>query len=244
MSDVNDNLAGSIMEEKQGTFLVTLNLRADAQFNLPFTIKTNNATIARSVGSFNDILKIGDTCSMTWAGGTTTFDIVSINSSGTILTYGNVAGDALIDFADDTAFIICTSDLPDLILNYGIVDNAATTEFVSFIDGTTQGWYVEAMSLGGAFEDASPVGQSVNQSWINGSMKAKWLTKSNGKYTFEVVHTFVVPYYEDGQLVNVQTLDIPTEYEGSQSPTYVGSFTFLRAVTNPNSGRSVLKTIY
>ncbi len=148
MSDVNDNLAGSIMEEKQGTFLVTLNLRADAQFNLPFTIKTNNATITRSVGSFNDILKIGDTCSMTWAGGTTTFDIVSINSSGTILTYGNVAGDALIDFADDTAFIICTSDLPDLILNYGIVDNAATTEFVSFIDGTTQGWYVEAMSVG------------------------------------------------------------------------------------------------
>jgi len=247
-TDFNDNLAGSIMETKQATFDITVRVVSEAQTNLPFIIEaytTSSGIITRSSGSYTaDGFSIGDQIIVFWNDGTgaksTTCYILDVNND--VITYDYDSGDTLVDYTDATASIVLNSDLPAFKLLYGMVENLDGVSYNSFIDDTTQGWYAEGMTVGGGAVAGQPLGENLNKSWINGSVSVSWLTKATGVFTYQVVHEFVIPYYEDGQYQNIVDSDIPDEFEGSKSYRYVGDFSFGRTLTNPSSFRSVFES--
>ena len=247
LTDFATNLVGSVMEEKKVIATVNLDISLNyepAQFNT-LSINGSSNTMTLGYGSFIDAgFRIGDRIAIQATGQSGSPEVKILAISPTVIHYSIQFG-ALSNLVENDFKAYLISDLTSFLLNYGVIENSDTTTFISPLDATTtQGFYGSNINHSSStFVNLTPLGQSTNKSWINGSSKVKFVQRlgvDNEIQQFEVEHTFIIPYYLDGELTNLQTGIAPASLLAANSYKYVADYKFRIGLSDVNSERTVV----
>lgn len=136
--------------------------------------------------------------------------------------------------------------LTSLIYNYGLIENSANFSTLSIVSNENQGWY----SLAEIGEDIASVRQTnwvtmgglgIPKSWENGSARVKFVSTNSSSYdnsqTFEIEHTFIVPYFKAGEIDDLENNVMPDYLQGLNSLKYVFDADFRTVISNPNTSK-------
>lgn len=249
LTDYSTNLTGSVMEYKKAIYTVNVDVSTVLYANSGLSLQANaiSGTLDKQSGTWaNDGWSVGDEFQASATGGVNpnfTGRILAIN--GTSLTYIKLTG---TDFTGQ-AFnwnMYLTSNLEGFQFKYGVIENNEPTNYLSPLDNIAQGFYASGVGFdtGGGVRSTTPktcqpLGQNINKSWINGSATCAYVQNIGHIQQFEVTHEFIIPYYEDGEITNLQTVTPPTDLNGSNSYKYVSEYEFRRVLTDPNSSKIV-----
>lgn len=247
LTDFSVNLAGSVMEEKKviTTVNVDVNIKYVPADYAVLTVDTNSNTLTVSMGGLiAKGFRVGDEIVLSSANTTTsgavTLKILSLTN--TTINYSVVVGTP-VSGTDDDFEIRLTSFLSSFLFEYNVIENSDPTNYISSLDGiTTKSFYGSIpTAFSTAWVDMIPLSAGVNSSWVNGSARFKWIQNvglNNQIQQFEIEHTFIIPYYLDGELTNLQTNIPPSALLSSNSYKYISNYKFRTDLTNANSERN------
>lgn len=248
LSDFSSNLTGSVMEEKKAVYTINVDVSFTLQQGLTLYTNAVNGTLRRQSGSWiNDGWSVGDEFQASANGGANqnyTAKIIALTSN--VLTYSKISGNDATENAQNWSMVL-TSPLEGFKMKYGIIENSEPTNFFSKVDNITQSFYAQGVGIdtgGGVrstgFVLAEANGLTINKSWVNGGVLVRYVQNIGHIQQFEVEHTFLIPYYVDGELTNLQTNTPPTDLNSNNSYKYVSEYEFRRVLTDPNSSKVVV----
>jgi hypothetical protein len=181
-----------------------------------FEIVSN--VITRQSGSFiDDGFVVGGTCLGYTSGGSpsspdvfTTRTIVNITPQTMEVNGGTINMSSTSNFRVDG-----NNALTGVEYDFNIIGNSESPNFISKIDGSTIGY-----TRGGVSTSSVPMfPKGTSKAWITGSISTREVSNSDGGTVrvMEVLHSFrVLPFYLDGEVVNIQTNIAPALFNGQQ----------------------------
>lgn len=239
--DFTNNLAGSVMENMKYTFLIDISWNAAISNADLWDADTANGILTRTTGSWLvDGFRDGDLCEWVEAG-TPAADITinSISQDGLSIFYTLDSG-----LISDTNNAELHGETPLTAVKYkfGLIGNSESFNVESKVSENDQGYYGSNIGFdtGGGVRDLNFVDLDVlgqYEDWVTGSMKIKYVNNPT-KYVqrFQVEHIFmIVPYYLEGELINLKDNIIPDLLNGLNSLKYVFSPGFRTVLSNPNT---------
>jgi len=210
----------------------------------PFDIVLSGNTLQRTSGDFiADGFIVGDLITFRDVGGASDIFIDRTITSITATTIDfDGASVGLASFSD--AILYGKTILNSLRFKYGLIENNEPTNFVSKIDGVSEQSYSASAITGVATPMASATGvnswKEVNDSVTIKSLGAPAPQSQNYAQSFEIEHIFtILPYYQDGELSNLQTLTQPLLFTTTNSLKYVFSCDFTTTLSNPNGIKDI-----
>lgn len=174
-----------------------------------------------------------------------TANVQNISLDGKTLTFNNIVGSVPIGF-DKTADAIRAltlepeNHLNGLIYKFGIIGNEEAVNYNSKVTDDEQAYYSNEIGVDGgggrstALVDLKPQ-QDSNKSWVTGSAQARFVSSLQYIQTYEIRHEFIIPYYVDGELSNLENVVVPELLEGNNSLRYICETSFSTTLTNPNA---------
>ncbi|NIQ13046.1 MAG: hypothetical protein GTO02_01140, partial [Candidatus Dadabacteria bacterium] len=171
------------------------------------------------------------------------------NVSATIITFD---GAAVTPATLSDATLYGKTELTAFKFKYGLIENSEPTNFVSKVDGTAENTF----SAEGVGEDTGGgrittfidcVAASGVNSWKeeNETLKVRYVQTldraNNYAQIFEIQHIFtILPYYQDGELTNLQTKVKPTLFNSNSCLKYAYNAQFTDFLTNPNGIKELI----
>ena len=256
-TDFNNNLAGSVMEEKKVVTTVNINVETSYASSSGNSLSLDNSvnTITLLFGNFiNDGFRAGDIVSISGSNSGGGYSlalfqarILSLTATSIVWVYDSGTAPTSTGSVNNFA-IQLKSDLTSFLLDYGVIENNDATSFLSSLDGVTnQGFYGSGINHAtSAWLNLTPLGQSTNKSWINGSSRVKFVARLGVNFEvqqFEIEHTFLIPYYLDGELTNLQTGVAPADLLSSNSYKYIADYKFRIGLSDASSERVVTEDL-
>ena len=238
LSEYNENLAGSVMENIKLVQQVDISWGAESK---TWVVNLIDFIITRDSGSWRDDgFSVGDFA--VWhESGVAQADITidSISADGTKLYYTLTNG-AITDSTN--AGLFAEEDLTAVAYKFGLIDNNANFSITSLVSNNDQGYYGAGIGFdtGGGVRDTNFVElQRLGsyEDWRTGSARIRYVSNpTRFVQRFEIEHEFtIVPYYLDGELSNLQDDVIPPLLSGLNSLKYVYSPGFRTVLANPNT---------
>ena len=213
LSDWTYNLVGNVGDRIKVIQQVAVWWISETSTLNPFNIVLSGNTLERISGSFiNDGFIVGDLITFRDVGGASD---IFIDRTITSITATTIDFDgAVVSLASyPDAKLYGKTILNSLRFKYGLIENNEPTNFVSKIDGVAENSYTASSITAGATAMSALSG--VN-SWkeVNDSITIKSLSiapqSQNYAQSFEIEHIFtILPYFQDGQISNLQTLTTP-----------------------------------
>lgn len=236
-------LIGTIGEKIRTEININISWGTDANGSPNDGFIVDGNTVTRQSGDFlADGFNLGDTILLYWGSDT----VSSPTYSGVTITY--VDSTTMITNTTMSAnplqlsliWIKGTSDLEGCLFKYGLIENAEATNYDSKIDGNEQAYTVQGIVTSGTADAMTPINNSAVKSWQNGSVTAQFIgTTTNGTVKqYQIIHDFyLLPYYVDGYLTNLQNGTLPTLFSGTNALKYVFEANFRTSVNNPNENK-------
>ena len=243
LTDYTYNLVGNVGDRIKVIQEVAVWWISDAAVLNPFEITFGGNTLTRVTGSFvDDGFVVGDLITFRDLGGASDVfvDRTITSMSATSIDFdGAVVG--LASYTD--ARLYGKTVLNSLRFKYGLIENNEPTNFVSKIDGVAENGYTANAITGVATAMSALTGVD---SWkeINDSVtiKSTGVAAQDQNYaqSFEIEHIFIIlPYYQDGELSNLQTNVAPLLFTTTNTLKYVFSCDFNTALSNPNGTKNI-----
>jgi hypothetical protein len=247
--DFSGNLVGNVTDKLKTVQLIRVSWTSESDSLNTFEVNGN--TLTRVAGSFiSDNFIIGDVVEL-WDGITDVFGgertILTISATSITFDGGSVPQATLSD-----ATLYGKTELTAFRFKYGLIENAEPTNYVSKIDGVAENSF-SAVGVGEdtgggritTFIDANADGNVESWKEENESVKVRYvqtLTRSDDyAQEFEIEHIFtILPYYQDGELSNLQTNVSPSLFSSTNCLKYVYNAQFTDALSNPNGIKSVV----
>ena len=234
LTDYTDTLVGNVGEKVQliRTIEVFTNVLASDFGTFDYLIGTTYSSFTFGGNWNTEGLSVGSTVEISWDIYTASETVMSISGvGGNVLTTTrtNLDLQGITDGARSDFNIIVTSVSERLIYKYSLNQlSSSVNNYISPFDNNEQAYYTNAIT--GAYQTLTRVGNDV--SWDLGSVEAKFIpSASSWVHTYEIKHTFVIPYFLDGQLSNIENLLTPTDLSGGNSLKY-GCGVFLAYQSN------------
>ena len=242
-------LQANVGEYQKYTANIKLSWTSEASATDEFTISGN--TITRlGAGDFtddgfvlNDIIDFYDA-----SGGSAIIQdrtILSISASS--ITFD---GASVGSTTNATSVIYGKTPIENLNYKYNLIENSQSPTYVSIIDSIAENEFYASnigFDTGGGVRSTSPITMSPIagvQSWYDTGIVTityKSTENESGDFAqlFEIDHTFyVLPYYLDGWLPNLQNLTPPSPYfDTSNCLKYINYFEFRNVLNDPNTAR-------
>lgn len=253
LTDYNINLAASVMEIVQVTKEFDISWNSVSKLTAStWNVNTTTGLLTSTTGNFMaDGFSVGDEFAYeelsAMAGTNFTGRIVSINPTTIVFTLLTGSRTNI----DTDAIIYGLEPLTAIIWKFGLLGGNENFNVLSKVSNNAQGYYGSNIGYdtGGGVRDTSfttltRLGNP--QDWVTGQVQARFVGNPAGPTAyadiqrFEVVHSFmVVPYYLDGQLSNLQNLNMPSLYSGGNTLKYAYSPGLLSALSVPLSEKKV-----
>jgi hypothetical protein len=130
------------------------------------------------------------------------------------------------------------TSLTALIYKFGLVDNNDNYNSTSFVTGNTQSYYASGLVVS---TPQNMTSQGQYKDWVTGSMTCEKLVSADANVQkFEVSHILKVPYYQDGELSNLEDNVIPDWLTGLASLKYTCEYELMTALSNPNTSKKAI----
>lgn len=131
--------------------------------------------------------------------------------------------------------------LTSLICSYGLVENSDSYDNKSLVTNEAQAWYTPADIPAATLGVMNMVGVGIPKSWENGSMsverKIGIIEDFYAWQVFEITHEFIMPYFNAGEIEDLNN-DVPPEWlQGLNSLKYVFEVDFRTVISNPNTSK-------
>ena len=255
VNESTPNLVGNITDKLKTRQTIAVSWTSETalfyQFNLIGGTPTNTLDRGLYSGSFiTDGFTLGDIISFydndTLAFIFTDRTIISISPSQIIFDGAVVPTAIYVD-----AKIYGKTPLESLRFKFGLIKNNESTNFVSKIDGTAENAFMASavgFDTGGGVRSLIPVdlikAAGVN-SWKEdfGSATVAYVSTGtqleNYEQVFEIIHYFsILPFYLDGELLNIQNLVLPFLFQSTSTIKYVYEAQFNTTLSNPNGTKT------
>lgn len=248
-SDTTPNMIGAVGEKIK--FTQTINVKwfargDDTYYWTVYDLGGDLYKIEREAGSFiNDGIAIGDNVnflSTDYAGSTT------YTNDGDITMVTDLTCNIQLSVAStpqntgqlSSGLLIGKSPVTALIYSYGVIQNSDSFNILSLTTGEDQQYYSKEIGLGStrSTDWVDMIAKSPSKSWVDGTARARYI-QTIGIYTqqFEIEHTFIIPYYKDGDLFNLLNNIVRDSLKGENSYKYVYSTDFRTSLSNPNTSK-------
>ena len=255
VSQSTPNLVGNITDKLKTIQTISVSWTSETSLFYPFNLVggTPNNTLDRSQfsGSFiSDGFTIGDLISF-YDNDTLAFifqdrTIISLTSNQIIFD-----GAVVPTAAYTNAKIYGKTPLESLRFKFGLIKNNESTNFVSKIDGTAENAFSASaigFDTGGGVRSLVPVDlikAAGVDSWKEDFGSATVAYVSTGtqledyEQVFEIIHYFsILPFYLDGEILNIQNLINPFLFQSTGSLKYVYEAQFNTNLSNPNGTKT------
>jgi len=249
-SDVTLNLAGNILEKVQTDYTVQIGwaFYADSINTMAWDVPVSGlATWEKLIGTFEaDDFSVGDR--VTWvysasppAGYAGT--VIAVN--GAIMVVQLDPGFPVTSgVASVTSEIHGLTPLEGVQFFYNLIENQEAPGYLSKIDGSIQGFFADGVGFdtGGGVRDLgvvpmTPLGS--DRSWLFGTVTVQYIQDVGFLQEFRFVHEYIVlPWYLEGELLNLQNLTPPSLFSQGNSLKYIGQYDFLSTLNNPNTQKT------
>jgi len=247
--DFTFNLVGTIGARIQATHEVDISWESTANAFNAFDI--DGTVVTQSTGSFvNDGFYIGDVVDfiqfpavgapVTIFSGYTITNVTDLEmrfDGDPPLAPQNYTGAAMYGKTPQTGFQ----------WNFGLIPNDATASYNSLLDGALQQWYADGVGTGPfGGRDTTPVAMQWNgleESNLTGSCKVNFVGEFGDFLEiqrFRVVHDFIIPFYQDGDVIDPNQLTPPALFAGASTLKYTLKADSMRALSNPNTIKSAV----
>lgn len=232
LSDYTTNLYGTVQGRYKAIFEVEVFWYSQADTANQFVFSGNKIT--RLYGSFlTDQWSIGDTCIISATGGGNDGTRTVTNVTPLELTLN---GAAFITHTSDLALLTGATELTGIDFKYGLIENSESTNFLSKIDGSTQGFTASGVGVAGATTEIAATAKGMVNSWKHGSASFAYVSTTANRRKYRIEHEFIMlPYYLDGDQDNIEDL-VPIEvFEPGKALKYVFDFRAAITTTNPST---------
>jgi hypothetical protein len=225
-------------ERLQGNSGETLRLEEQIQVG---TIVNENKVIPMDFVESEDIIRgelldfskeglfVGAALSIEFDGETITATVERITNGGTDLVIDSTASTniAATKWAKDitrTDVCIKVTTRPEYLLyKYGVIPNTNTSpSYLSPLDQCEQSYQLNGIT--GSYQIMNWSGKDIGSSF--GTVRVKFDSTSDYLHTFTITHDFVIPYYKEGEIQNIQNQDNPTDLKRNSSLRYSNGFFF------------------
>ena len=215
---------------------------------------TDPNTFLRQAGSFlDDGFALGDqVVAHTNNVGINNADLVT-EASNTVITYLDATTMTLSNPISNpqTTYswvrIAGISDLEGCFFKYGLIENNESLNFQSKIDFNEQAYSSNGLVSAGVGVPLTLNEQDGNivKSWHNGKVEVSFegTNPANNIKDYKIVHEFyLLPYYVEGYLQNLQNQTLPLLFQNGQSLKYVFEADFRQTVNNPNEKKIITQS--
>jgi len=242
-------LQANVCELQRYTSTIEISWTSEASASDEFTISGN--TITRSgTGDFEDDgFILADIIDFYDASGGSAIvsdrTILSISASSIVFDGGSVGSTT-----NTTAVIYGKTPIENLNYKYNLIENSQSTTYVNIIDGIAQNEYYASgigYDTGGGVRSTAVIGMipvAGVESWqdtgyININYRSTLTEVGDFAQKFNIEHTFfVLPYYLDGWLSDLQNLTPPSPYfDSSNCLKYINYYEFRNVLNDPNTAR-------
>jgi len=241
--DYTPNLVGNVGDRIKTVQQVAVWWISQSAVLNPFDIVALGNTLQRTTGSFiADGFIVGDLIEMRdLTGAINVFvdrNIVSMNATEIVFDGAAVALNSY-----DNARVYGKTPLTSCRFRFGLIENTEPVNFISKIDGTAENTFTN----GAVTNVAQPMIASAGvNSWKedNGSVTIQEIgtfpQSQNYAQSFEIVHIFtILPYYQDGELSNLQNVIAPLLFTSVNTLKYVLNCQFNTSLSNPNGTKPI-----
>ena len=257
--DFGTHLKGTPGERMKAEITVQISWRFDIttyDITNTNTITLQSGSVFADSGGGGGGFSIGDTANITFRGAPVanhTFTVVSISSDGKqMVTSGAVLPNG--GFGASTYDTLRgLTPLEGLKYKFNFIGNDDTTTFISILDETTMAYKTDGIRTAfptpvvSTWDDTIIGSQTGNHqvSFVQDVSDGGIIDESGGVVVpldsiqeFKIEHEFIVPYYLDGELINLQTLIRPERIEAGISLKPVIDFEFRSTLSNPNTAKT------
>ena len=134
----------------------------------------------------------------------------------------------------DYGTLLGTTPIQSLVYRFGLVENAQAFNPYNYVTNEEQGYYIDGITS--SFATMNKLG--AYKGWVSGDMRIKKNTNpSTFVQEFEIEHTFIIPYYKDGELDNLQNNILPDVFANSNTLKYAYKYEFRNVLNNPNTSK-------
>jgi hypothetical protein len=225
---------------------VVLTVEIEASFVASQTNKlicnAANNTLQKTTGSFfDDGFSVGgnfdytdvDLASLLFTG-----QVETISDDGKLIVFSVISGTAPTVESEDDRIDLRFDLSPKNAVQYsfGLVENNGNTNYNNLVTDSEQTYYLNLVS--GAFQEMTSKGS--NKDWTSGTTEVKTnITGNNYKASYSIESTFVVPFFRDGQLADIENGVLPDYLDGDNSLKHVFRLEVASSVTDPNSAITI-----
>ena len=169
---------------------------------------------------------------------TFTGDIVSINRDGRDIQFTLNTGSVTPGF-NTTEYgirrIFLGQEYKGAVLNFGLIENNETTNYLNKTTGEEQQYYfINDSGLESGTNVGTPKG--VYNSWVTNAMNLLTSGIGTTKLRVEIFHNFIInPYYREGESDDISNGILRPEYDNGNSLKYVWQCNLREEIVNPNS---------
>lgn len=129
--------------------------------------------------------------------------------------------------------------MQSLVHEYGLIENDEQFSNLNYTTEETQAYYIEEIGerigliRNPNFKDGEFQG-SYNSS-IDGTFRARYDENNSNNYQrFIIEHIFIIPYYKDGEITNLENREVTNIFSGENSIKYSCNLKFRLSANNPN----------
>jgi hypothetical protein len=242
LSEYTPNFVADVMELVK----VVLTVEVEAFFQASETNKlicnAANNTLQKTTGSFfDDGFSAGDHFAYTDVDLATwlfTGKIETISDDGKIIVFSILAGTApTVESTDDRIDLHFDLSPKNAVqYSFGLVENNGNTNYNNLVTDSEQTYYLNSAS--GTLQEM--ISKGSNKDWTSGTTKVKTnVTGSNYKASYSIESVFVVPFFRDGQLADIENGILPDYLDGDNSLKHVFKLEVASSVTDPNSAITI-----
>ena len=231
-SKTTKNLVGSVMENVRASQLFDVSWYFQASSSNKLTVSGSGTVFTRESGSFfDDGFASGDEV---YLSSVTNAEITALTE--TTMTFATPTG---ISDNEYEVFTIAGKIIQTaLFYGFGLIENSENFNTTSKVTENQQGYYVAGINPN--FEIMEKLGDF--KGWQTGTARVRRVSIGGApfyKQRFLIDHDFtIVPYYLNGELVNLQNNLIPALLDGQKSLKYVFEPKFRTVLSNPNTEKS------
>ncbi|MFA5234182.1 MAG: hypothetical protein WC390_07265 [Sulfurimonas sp.] len=248
--DYCNNLVGCVGERLRYIQQVDVGWGVASSDYNPFVISGTGTIITRGSGYsfFTDGFSQGDNIYYETSTGTIGTAIIStLSDLQMVIIYDPaqpVMADGIYDYSTHTYVNIHgTTPLTSLIYKFGLIENSENISYKNKITNSDQAYYGSSVGAddgyGNRLTNAVTLQTlGVNKDWVvNGIVTCAYISTTNYFQRFEIIHDFIIPYYKEGELTNLQNNQIPDLLLGLNSLKYIFEQEFRTVLTNPNTAK-------
>jgi len=242
LADKTPNLVANVMDLIKVVFTVEVSVNDGASVTNPWDFDGN--LIHRASGSWKDEgFSISDTLIVISGLIVNNIIIDNISDDGLTLVFSyETPGTPFPDGETESAGANLRFDLspkPATTYFFGLVENNGNTNYNNLITQSVQAYYLN--DANGTLKSMLQKGVT-NRDWVTGETKINVIYGGvEAEYTIE--STFIMPFYAEGDLANLQNNILPSYLVDDNSLKHVFQLDVASAVTNPNSAISIISDI-